>query len=275
MKKKFPYKEISFRASGWMLVFYFGVTKYIKEKYKIKNLQLTGSSGGAIAACGLLCDLDMDQIINELEEGNKKTYIFGVCDYVKSKIEIFVHQICYKKLKKNTLNIACTILEGKKYKTHLFNDFRSVTDICNYLKGSVHVPLFGGIIPYQYNNYSMYDSIITDSHPHITDDCLKVSWTKECNCGCEKTLNVIRPYHIIPLSWCMTPPPECIKLLYIHGYNQARLFFEDVHLDDDIIVIEKLEQCLMDHKKKVNQLIFIGITTIFTIAYMKIKKKKE
>ncbi len=57
VKKKFPYKEISFRASGWMVVFYLGIVKYMKEKYKIKNLQLTGSSGGAVAACALLCDV--------------------------------------------------------------------------------------------------------------------------------------------------------------------------------------------------------------------------
>jgi hypothetical protein len=274
-KQIFPFKEISFRASGWMLVFYFGVIKYIKQKYKIKNLQLTGSSGGAIAACGILCDINLDDIMEELIDGNKKTYIFGVCDYVKSKIDIFIHNICHKKLKRNTLNIACTIFEGKKYRTHLFNDFRSVNDICNYLKGSVHMPLFGGIIPYRYNNYNMYDSIITDSHPHTTKDCLKVSWTKSCECGCEKTLNVIRPYHTLPLSWCMTPPTDSLKLLYQHGYYQAKLYFEDEHDDEDVIIIEQIEQCLKDHRKRSNQLIFISITTLLSILFIQLKKRRS
>jgi hypothetical protein len=271
-KKKFPYQEISFRASGWMLVFYFGVVKYIKEKYKIKSLHLTGSSGGAIAAVGLICDLDMEKIMEELEEGNRRVHLFGVCDFVKSKIDTFSSYISNKKLKRNTLNIACTVFEGRHCRTHLFNQFNNIQDISNYLKGSVHVPLFGGIIPYRYNNYLMYDSIITNSHPHMTNDCLKVSWTKKCDCGCEKTLNVIRPYKSMPLSWCMIPPPGVLHSIYMHGYYQAKLFFEDVHEDDNIKYIRNIEEKLIEHKNKVRKITFLSIITLLSLSYVKIKK---
>ena len=90
IKKNFPYNEISFRASGWMLVFYFGVIKYIKEKYKIKNINLTGSSGGAISACLLLCDVDIDKLINllDMDRSNNTIHMFNLCNYVKKNIAI-------------------------------------------------------------------------------------------------------------------------------------------------------------------------------------------
>jgi hypothetical protein len=274
VKKRFPYKEISFRASGWMIVFYLGVVKYIKEKYKIKNLHLTGSSGGAVAACALLCDVNLDEIIKYLIERSPYTNVFSVCDLTKGGIDNYIiKSLCNKKINRNTLNIACTIFEGKKCRTHLFNKFDSVNDVCEYLKGSVHIPLFGGIIPYQHNNYNMYDSVVTDSHPHTTDDCLKISWNKSCECGCEKTLDVIRPYTNMPLAWCMSPPTNVIGNLYLHGYSQAKLFFENVHDDKDVAVIEIIEEELKQYNKSLNIFKLACIATVIAIASISLKRR--
>ena len=272
IKKRFPYKEISFRASGWMIVFYLGIVKYIKENYKIKNLQLTGSSGGAIAACSLLCDINLDEIILYLIKYKPYSNIFNICNITKGGIDNYIiNNINNKKINRNTLNIACTIIDGNKCKTHIFNNFESVTDICEYLKGSVHIPFFGGIIPYQYNNYIMYDSIITDSHPHITNDCLNISWNKHCNCGCEKTLDVIRPYTDLPVTWCMTPPKNVIHNLYLHGYSQAKLFFENIHDEEDVAIIEKIETELKTFNKSIEIFKVVFIIGIITIASIKLK----
>jgi hypothetical protein len=274
IKKKFPFKEISFRASGWMIIFYLGVVKYIKEKYKIKNLQLTGSSGGAVAACSLLCDIEIDEVIDYLIEHSPKTSVFGICRLIKGGIDKYIiSHLSNKKINRNTLNIACTIIEGKTYRTHFFNKFNSVHDVCNYLKGSVHVPIIGGIIPYRYNNYNMYDSIITDSHPHTTDDYLKVSWNKSCECGCEKTLNLIRPYNDIPLAWCVSPPTGVIKSLYMHGYYQAKLFFENVHDDNDVKICEEIEEYLKNYNKSIEIIKYSVIISVITIATFNIKRK--
>jgi hypothetical protein len=274
IKKRFPYKEISFRASGWMIVFYLGVVKYIKEKYKIKNLQLTGSSGGAVAACSLLCDIDLDEIIQYLIDSSPHTNMFTMCNLTKGGIDNYIiKSICNKKINRNTLNIACTIIEGNNCRTKLFNKFDSVNDICEYLKGSVHIPLFGGIIPYRHNNYNMYDSIITDTHPCVTDDCLKISWNNSCHCGCEKTLDIIRPYMDIPLAWCMSPPTKVIRNLYLHGHHQAKLFFENVHDEKDVYVIETIETELNEYNKSMNMFKFACIITIVTIASIKLKNR--
>ncbi len=184
-----------------------------------------------------------------------------------------ISSLCNKKMNRNTLNIACTIFEGNTYRTHLFNKFSSVHDVCNYLKGSVHVPILGGVIPYHYKNHRMYDSIITDSHPHITNDCLKVSWNKSCECGCEKTLNVIRPYTDMPLAWCVSPPTEVIHHLYMHGYYQAKLFFENEHDDNDVTVIESIEKYLELHEQKVKCLKYAFIITVITITTISLKQR--
>lgn len=274
IKKKFPFKEISFRASGWMIIFYLGVVKYIKEKYKIKNLQLTGSSGGAVAACALLCDVELEEVIEFLIENNPKTNIFGICRLIKGGIDKYViSHISNKKINRNTLNIACTVIEGNTYRTHFFNKFNSVNDICNYLKGSVHIPVIGGIIPYRYNNFNIYDSIITDSHPHITNDYLKVSWNKSCDCGCAKSLNIIRPYNNIPLSWCMSPPTGIIHPLYMHGYYQAKLFFENIHDDNDVKIIEEIEDHLKNYNNKIERIKYILIISVIAITSFSVKRR--
>jgi hypothetical protein len=276
-KKRFPYDEISFRASGWMLAFYFGVIKYIKEKYKLKNIHLTGSSGGAIAACALLCNIDLDHTIEMLDNINNQNKIhpFNLCDFVKDQIEVYVQKICNKKINRNTLNIACTQIDKNGYKTEIFNQFNSLMDISNYLKASCHMPLVGGITPYRYNNKLLFDSIITDSHPNITTDCLKVSWTKKCECGCEKTLDVIRPYENLPLIWCLSPPKEVIKDLYTHGYYQAKLFFENVHEDENIKIIQSIDTKLKSHNENVyyfKKISLVGFLTIVSMIYVKYKK---
>ena len=277
LKKKFPYNEISFRASGWMLVFYFGVIKYIKEKDTLNNIQLTGSSGGAIAACALLCNIDIDNTIQMLDDIINKDRMnpFNMCDFVKEQIEIYVNKLCNRKMRKNTLNIACTQIDKRGYKTEIFNRFDSLIDISNYLKASCHIPFVGGIIPYRYKNKLLFDSIITDSHPNITSDCLKVSWTKKCECGCEKTINVIRPYESLPLTWCLSPPKEIIKDLYVHGYYQAKLFFENIHDDDNIKIIQSIDTKLKSHNENVyyiKTISLVGFLTIVSVIYIKYKK---
>jgi hypothetical protein len=291
-KKKFPYDEISFRASGWMLVFYFGVIKYIKEKYKIKNLNLTGSSGGAIAACLLLCDLDIDKTINELDDNrnNNKINIFNLCDYVKQLIEKYTIKICYHKLQKNILNIACTKIGGfnsitqLKYNTHFFNNvhFTNPNDISNYLKASCHIPLIGGITPYYYNNHYLYDSIVTNSHPHIKDKPLKISWSKGCECGCDNMIDTIRPHINFPLSFCLDIPDGIIQDLYKHGYYQAKLFFENIQENENKKIIKsikmkikKYDDNLIQIKNKIKNtiLLFSCITILLTLK--KLNKPRE
>ncbi len=262
IKKRFPYNEISFRASGWMLVFYFGVIKYIKETYKIKNLNLTGSSGGAVSACLLLCDVDIDDIIKilDMNRSNNTIHMFNLCNYVKTNIEVYTSKISNNKLKNNKLNIACTKITTNidkfGYNTYFFNNnhFNTITDISNYLKASCHIPIFGGIIPFYYNDHFLYDSILTNSHPHITEKPLKISWSNGCECGCDNIKDVIRPSFNIPLSFCLDIPDRMISDLYKHGYYQAKLFFENIQENENIEIINKIKTKLKIYDENLNKI---------------------
>jgi hypothetical protein len=261
-KKTFPYQEISFRASGWMMVFYLGIIKYIQENYKIKNLKLSGSSGGAVSSFMLLCkNIDIDNSVIELERTNYNTNIFNLCDMVKKNINDHIDFVSNKLLKNNQLNITCSCIQNGSINTIIFNKFNNKNDILHYLKASVHIPIIGGLLPYTYDNFYLYDSILTSCHPHITNDCLKISWNKKCNCNCQKTLDVINPYVDIPSTWCIFPPNDCLYDIYIHGYYQAILFFENRHDDRNIEIIESLQ-------KKINKNInnsYLSMMTIFSI----------
>jgi hypothetical protein len=139
--------------------------------------------------------------------------------------------------------------------------------------------LFGGITPYCYNNHYLYDSILTNSHQHLTEKPLKISWSNGCECGCDKIKDVIRPNFNFPLSFCLNIPDKIIMDLYKHGYYQAKLFFENIQDNKNIEIIKSIETKLKDYDDKINnrKLIFKQIILLIgclTIIYNLQKSSK-
>lgn len=231
MKKVFPYDEISFRASGWMFLFYLGVIKYIKKHYIIDNIHLTGSSAGAVSLCSLLFrdDIDFDiiyyKIINIL---NSQKTIFNSSDKAHEIIDKFIgdEYICPELLKKNHINVACSKLIYYKFNLHLFKSIDNKYKLRHILKGATLIPFLCGIKGYLFMNMRLFDSYLIDPHPSIKNKCLKITYTHTCVCGCSYINDVIKPLIDLPYDWCIDPPKNVLYYLYNHGYEQAKFFFE-------------------------------------------------
>jgi hypothetical protein len=96
-----------------------------------------------------------------------------------------------------------------------------------YLKAAIHIPIIDGLIPEIVDNEIVLDGMFTDPHPQLCESCLKITWDKKCSCGCYINIDhTIKADIDIPFQWCIFPPDaDTLKLLYLHGYYQAKLFF--------------------------------------------------
>ena len=221
-KTPVPFSEISFHSSGWMQIFQCGVSKYIQENMKYDECKLVGTSGGALIACSLCCDLPMDDIFDEMIKTRKiyNNNIFKMCHYTKKIIEKMLPEKCIDLIKKR-LTIVCSKLEDYDFIPLYMDNFHTYTDVLKYLHATIHVPIIDGCTPYEIDNLMLYDGMMSDSHPQLTDNCLHVTWD---NSGSRE--NAIVPEFEIPHYWCALPPDEnTLKLLYFHGYYQAKKFF--------------------------------------------------
>lgn len=241
-KQKFPFSEISFHSSGWMKCFQYGVGKYIQENYDISGCKMIGTSAGALVACALCCDISIDQIYNEtiqIRKINKNPFL--MCHYAKQSIRKFLPNNCVE-LIKNRLTIVCCGLESNGFVSKKYDNFNTEKDIVQYLNATIHIPIIDGFFPDVVGDDLLYDGVLVDSHPNLSDStlssCLKITWDKNCYCGCTKTQNAIFPELEFPLYWIGLPPDvRCLSLLYYHGYYCAKIFFsknEDIMTDTDI-----------------------------------------
>ena len=261
-KEPFPFTGISFHASGWMQIYQGGVAKYIQENYKLDTCKMVGTSGGALIACTLCCDIPMDLAFNEMigvRKINKHNNVFQMCPHTKEVIKKMLPLNCIE-LIQDRLTIVCSKLDNTNVEPLYKRTFGTYIDVMNYLNATVHIPIFDGIFPQTTDNELLYDGMLTDSHSGILDPCLKVTWDSKCYCGCTLDGNTIFPDIEIPLSWCVFPPDERIlELLYFHGYYSAQKYFSGKDDDDTLLsetVVSELKNEL--ERQKMNYLLIQG-----------------
>ncbi len=278
MKKVFPYDEISFRASGWMFLFYLGVIKYIKENYIIDNIHLTGSSAGAVSMCSLLFkeDVNYDDIYNDIINilVTQKN-IYDGSNKAQELIDKFINEkyICPILFKKNRISVACSKLVYYKFNLHLFPSINNITDLTHILKGATLIPLLCSFKGYFFMNMRLFDSYLINPHPTIKNKCLKITYTHSCVCGCNNLTDIIKPLISLPNYWCLDPPKNIMHDLYKHGYDQAKYFFERKNfiLNDKIYNIEYYVNDYKLNNYKIHYKFFIIGCIFYFISNYKLK----
>jgi len=258
-KDPFPFTGISFHASGWMQIYQGGVAKYIQEKYNLDKCNMVGTSGGALIACTLCCNIPMDLAFDEMigvRKINKHNNVFQMCPHTKDVIKKMLPLNCIE-LIQDRLTIVCSKIDFTNVVPVHKSTFGTYTDVLNYLNATVHIPIFDGIFPQTTDNQLLYDGMLTDSHSGILDPCLKVTWDSKCYCGCTLDNNTIFPDIDIPLSWCAFPPDERIlELLYYHGYYTAHKYFGGEHDELSEAIVSELNNELQ--RKQMNHFLIQG-----------------
>ena len=250
IKPDFPFQELSFHSSAWMKIFQFGSSMYIQNNYNIDNCKFVGSSAGALIACTLSCNVKIQNVYNEIIRIREiyKNNIFMMCNYAKNAISKFMPEDCIDIIK-NRLTIVCSKVDRRNLTSSCYNNFKTRIELIEYLNSSLHIPLLDGIMPVDVNGELLYDGMLTDTHPSIQDNSLKITWDNSCYCGCTKTASSIFPKYKIPVYWLVFPPSAYVlSLLYYDGYYTTKQFFVENKYD------EMTEEESEEHLKIVSEL---------------------
>jgi hypothetical protein len=256
--KEFPFKEISFSASGWLYIFQLGVLHYLQNHYDMKDVKVYGTSAGAIVGCSLCCDYDNLRLAAEVIQAKQ----IQSRDFTKM-IEL-AHAGCDRicptdaHIKCNErLTIACTeIHNGVFMKAVTYNTYRYRQDVVDILKATSFLPFLGGFTPYVYNKKWLIDGVFTIPHQNPDNrSCLMVSHRRNCSCGCFKDPSrAIIPEFNIPKQFSIFPvSEEFLKLMFYHGYIVAYKFFNDCHIESKSLkTIDDLKNTSFEDVSKIH-----------------------
>jgi hypothetical protein len=134
--------------------------------------------------------------------------------------------ICPYLLNNNTITVSCSEKRKYKFTTCLYYSLKHLRMLRHVLKGATLIPYLCSFHGYPFMNMNLFDSYLTNPHPHVTMNYLKITYTHNCVCGCNQLDDVIKPSINLPNEWCLTPPLHILYDLYQHGYDQAMMFFE-------------------------------------------------
>lgn len=223
----------SFDSSCWLFLYHFGVAKWIEDNIEVKaqHFAFSGSSGGALVAASCAAGFNMtdvkESILSHFHKCQRNPLLmFHVGELVLDKF-----------LRDTDAHVRCTgvcrVLLTKVspwppiFKAEVASNFKSWEELFSCLRGSMHVPIAGGILPYPVPGRGWYyDGLIWASlfvpwrAFEENDELVKVS-------ACGFPGAHIRPRFPFPLWWLIMPPSrEALEGLFWLGYKDTQDFFE-------------------------------------------------
>jgi hypothetical protein len=204
---------------------------------KQDDVAFSGSSGGALVACALCCGIDIDTMTEHIIETCQPQCIFNpwkMLPCADEALRIFLPTYACKSVS-NRLRVLVTRFElrwGRPLvRPQVVSTFGSHAELRQILRASCHIPLLGGLLPYQVQGEdgkargAFYDGLFWPSILYTwrvfgpTDTLLKVSgigWP---------TAHVALPLPVPP-HWTMLPPSrKTLWRLYQAGQDDTARYF--------------------------------------------------
>mmetsp|Transcript_11178 Transcript_11178/g.15588 ORF Transcript_11178/g.15588 Transcript_11178/m.15588 type:complete len:612 (-) Transcript_11178:35-1870(-) len=218
----------SFDSSGWFYVYHFGVAKYL-EKHVLPRLDpdqaaFSGASGGALVGATLAAGINVEKIARHVMSCQPE------CEYnpwkmlpkAEEAMKIFRRPGVEKDLC-GRLSVLVTRVQTKPpfFKGEAVSEFKTCDDAFDMLRASCHVPLLGGVLPYQARGSYYYDGFFWPSffvpwrRFHEGDKVVKTSAIGTLGAQ-------IKPRIPLPLWWMVFPPNQNILEGMLEcGYEDA------------------------------------------------------
>lgn len=236
---------MSFNASGWLCVFQLGVVLFFQDNVNLDNVEVYGTSAGAVAATTIIVNLPSELAGEEMcskELQARKDFKLMV-PLMKEAINRLTPSNSYKVVNKR-LNIYCTEIISFfpfKIKNVNFCNFNNNRDLIDLLCATSHIPVIGGYFPYIFKGRRLYDGLFTETHPlKENKKCFKITSSSECYCGCTNNIDssrVIAPKNKMPLWWSFIPPDNTtLRLIYWYGYCRARNKICNTNFQKNVII---------------------------------------
>lgn len=218
-----PLAAVSFAASGWLKLYYFGVAAFLQDMGLDRNCETVfiGSSAGALTAAGLVLGVDFravrDFALHCVDDTHGK-----VCKAFRLKSMITA---CMDKLLKTKpgekqphqrlngrLHVSVTALpwcQNRRY-----SEFDSYNDFRNALLASCCMTPIAGW-PFKYRGEWVFDGGLSDFQPKVDDETITVSPFFFAYAD-------IKPSRYVPLWWALYPPRSSdFAWLFDLGYHDA------------------------------------------------------
>eukprot|EP01127_Copromyxa_protea_P024612 TRINITY_DN9790_c0_g1_i1.p1 TRINITY_DN9790_c0_g1~~TRINITY_DN9790_c0_g1_i1.p1 ORF type:complete len:640 (-),score=79.39 TRINITY_DN9790_c0_g1_i1:13-1932(-) len=234
IKKYRPRVVVSFDSSGWLYMYHFGVASYI-EKHILpdssRDVAFSGSSGGALVAATLATGSSLSMMINRVVSCRDE------CAFKLWKLLPAAERALDECLMSDA-HVKCSgrlqvLLTKASIKPPFFmgevrKDFTSWKQLWQVLRGSCHIPIVGGLLPYYIEGSWYFDGFFWSATFGFVpwrswteeDEVIKVSSMRSLG-------SHIKPSFPLPPWWGFFPPSEEVLLAMVdEGYKDARKFFE-------------------------------------------------
>ena len=230
----------SFDSSGWMYVYHLGAAQYLQQhvlpRLPEDRCAFSGSSGGALVACSLCCGVDVEELTRFVIACQPECEFnpWRMLPCAQEAIDIFLPEGSHIAAC-NRLRVLVTRIELKLGRSLIrpqaVSAFASHEELGQTLRASCHIPLLGGMLPYQVRAQdgtslgAFYDGLFWPSIFYTWrifdeyDTLLKTSgfgWP---------TAHVTLPIPVPP-HWLVLPPSQrTLWRLYAAGYDEMARYF--------------------------------------------------
>ncbi|XP_014240378.1 patatin-like phospholipase domain-containing protein 3 [Cimex lectularius] len=174
--------NLSFAGCGFLGIYHVGVAVCIKKYAPQLFLnKIAGASAGAIAACSLLCDLPVGEVVSDMLILIREARLRTLGPFSPS---FNVQEFLLENLRKNLPEDAHLLVNGKLHisltrvndgKNVLVSQFDSKEDLLQALLASAFVPIFSGFIPPKFHGERYMDGGFSDNLPILDENTITVS----------------------------------------------------------------------------------------------------
>ena len=234
----------SFDSSGWLYVYHLGVAHYLQRHVlphlEAERVAFSGSSGGALVAAALAGGIDIEQLAHHVIgcHGRCRFNPFRMLPAAEEAIAKYMppdgHLMANGRLRVLLTRVRLAWMRPL-FGPEAVSEFASVAHLRQVLRASCHIPVLGGVLPYQVDHIGTsrargasrgydagyYDGVFWPSVLYMwrafdaSDTLFKVS-------GLGWPTAHIRPPLPLPLHWvCLPPPPTTLWRLFAAGYDDA------------------------------------------------------
>jgi len=174
--------NLSFAGCGFLGIYHVGVAGCFK-KYAPHLLldKISGASAGAIAACSLLCDLPLGEMLSNVlhvvGEARQRTLgpfspSFNIHNILLDGLEKVLPDDAHIRVN-GKLHISLTrVYDGKNV---IVSQFSSKEDLVQALLASSFIPVFSGILPPKFHGIRYMDGGFSDNLPMLDENTITVS----------------------------------------------------------------------------------------------------
>ncbi|XP_066922581.1 patatin-like phospholipase domain-containing protein 2 [Clytia hemisphaerica] len=166
--------NLAFSGAGFMGIYHIGVVSCLKfyGKKLLENIECVGgSSAGALTACMLLCDTDLEASVQFTMHLASKVHgkvlgplspEFEPCEKIRKTFMTHLPSDAYKKVS-GKLYVSLTRVSD--WENVIVSDFASNKELVDALVCTSFIPFFSGVLPPKFRGVSYIDGGFTDNMP--------------------------------------------------------------------------------------------------------------